>query len=55
MNITHGKVILKVKLQAEAFTKSITPTRIFFTFFKLQMVLNRSKYHILKKVFRHRT
>ena len=34
---THGGVLILVKLQALAwnFTKSITPPRVFFTFFKL--------------------
>ena len=34
---THGRVILLVKVQAEAcnFTKSITPPWVFFTFFKV--------------------
>ena len=37
MEKTHGAVLLLVKLQAEAcnFTKSNTPSRVFFTFFKL--------------------
>ena len=37
MKITHGGVLILVKLQAEAcnFTKIYTPPWVFFTFFKL--------------------
>ena len=50
---THGGVLLlAAKLQAKAcnFTKSNTPPWVFFTFFKLQMVLDRAKYHRLRVV-----
>ena len=37
VKITHGRVLILVKLQAKAcnFTKSKTPPWVFFTFFKL--------------------
>ena len=37
VKITHGRVLILVKLQAKAcnFTKSNTPPWVFFTFFKL--------------------
>ena len=45
---THGTVLLIVKLQALAcnFTKNDTPPWVFFTFFKLNMILNRATHHI---------
>ena len=35
MKNTYGGVLISVKLQAEAFTKSNTAPQVFFTFFKL--------------------
>ena len=46
----HGGVLILVKLQAETFTKINTPPWMFFTFFKLYKIAQRTKYIVLENL-----